>query len=130
MASRKARKSGPKFLYEIVDSSEARWQIFEIDKEDMAKVDPEAYAVTVASKNMVVVERGISSDVRDISLFHEMMHFCTSGPGDNETLARSFKCKSDKVDFLEEGFVSFIAPKLYSLLLKNGMLKMPSPEEK
>ena len=129
-APRKPRKVGPKFMYQIVDGNEVRWQFFEIDVEDLAKIDPSAYAVTVASKSMVVVERGISDDIRDISAFHEMMHFCSSAPGDSESLSRILGCESDKVEALEEGFVSFLAPKLYALLVKNGMLIMPKPEKK
>lgn len=119
------RKLGPKFCYQITDSNEARWQFFEIDPSDMEKVDPNAYAVTIPSKNMVVVERGLADDVRDIALFHEILHTCFSAPGDPEVLRRILGCEADKVDDMEEGFVSFVAPRLYALLVKNGMLKMP-----
>lgn len=124
MPSRRAGR--PKFLFQLTDGNEVRWQVFALTREDLEKCSSTpAYAITFPDQATIVVDEGVASDVSDVALFHELLHICFSAPGDPETLQDVFRCKSERVSAAEERLVSFMAPRLYALLMKNGLLAMP-----
>jgi hypothetical protein len=116
----------PKFLVQITDGNEVRWQVFELTRDDLAKCSSiPSFAITFPEQATIVLDGEVASDVRDVAFFHELCHVVFSAPGDPETLSDVFRCRSDKVAAAEERLVSFMAPRLYALLVKNGLLTMP-----
>lgn len=108
----------------IVDAFNITWTIYLCDSDDPVLDD--GSAIVYPDKNTIYVRSDGDPVKVSILLFHELLHVNFSAPGDPPVIRALLGTKDvDQTKEREENIVTFLAPRLYSLLIKNGMLKMP-----
>lgn len=109
--------------FEFLDSFDIKWEVY-ICKNDNPYLQ-EASGYTDPETNKIYINE--DGDLKKILvlLFHEIEHVSLSAPGDARVLSKIFGAKEDKLDEKEDLLVSFQAPRLFSILHKNGFLKLP-----
>lgn len=106
------------------DAFDISWNVYLCDPDDPCLSD--ASAITYPDKNTIYVRNDGDSTRILVLLFHEILHVNFSAPGDPPLLKLIFGGKDvDKTRDREEAVVTFLAPRLFNMLVKNGMLIMP-----
>ena len=81
-------------------------------------------------KNFIEVESGLTGQIQKETLFHEIIHRCFStASGDLQAKILGHSSREKRWDH-EELIVSFLAPVLYDILVRNGWLRIPDPPKR
>lgn len=76
---------------------------------------------------IIEVEQNDNIEVMKKNLFHEMLHSCYDGIGNTAWEKMFGTLDEDEANTREEETVSFLEDKLYDLLTRNGLLRIPNP---
>ena len=86
----------------------------------------DCHAQYLADKRIIEVQWS-NPELMKKHLFHELVHHCFEGINDLTWTAMFGSVPDDQVGNCEEEVADFFEEKMYDLLTRNGLLKIPNP---
>jgi hypothetical protein len=81
--------------------------------------------VTLPNEGLIALDEETPLVRLVVTLIHELFHGALSAPGDDNLIARLFRCTPQQAVDREEEIVTYMAPRFADCLIRSGLLRLP-----